>query len=128
MRRTVYLTVALVILALVPACARLQTPIAAEQRQNVIPMTASDFKFQPNNIETSAGNTIKFQIQNTSGASHNFTIKDPDGKTLQNVDIPVKKSVEVDVTFEKPGTYKFYCGKAGHSELGMQGQVVARGR
>ena len=113
---------------LVFACSHLQKPVAVEDRQNAIEMTASDFKFEPNNIVTKAGNTITFRIQNTSGTTHNFTLTDPEGDITQNVDIPSKQSIEVTATFSKPGTYQFHCNKIGHSELGMKGQVVAAGK
>ncbi len=107
------------------ACGRLQNPVSAEGAGETIQMTASDFKFEPNNITTRAGNTVTFRIRNVSGTTHNFTLKSPDGKTMQSVDIPAKQTVEVKVAFPRPGTYKFDCNKPGHSELGMKGQVVA---
>ncbi len=113
------------LLLLLGSCSRLQKPVSAEGSQETIQMTAGDFKFQPNNITTRAGNTLTFRIQNVSGTAHNFTLKSPDGKTMQSVDIPARQSVEVKATFAQPGTYKFDCNKPGHSELGMKGQVVA---
>ncbi len=112
---------------LVSSCAHLQDPVAAEGRENVVQMTASDFKFEPNNITARAGDAITFKIQNVSGTAHNFTLKSPDGLTMQSVGLPPKGSVDVKATFPKVGTYKFYCNKTGHSELGMKGQVVATG-
>ncbi len=116
------------VLLFMNACGRLQKPVSAEGAGETIRMTASDFKFQPNNITTGAGSTLTFHIQNVSGTTHNFTLKSPDGKTMQSADIPAKQTVEVRVTFPQPGTYKFDCNKPGHSGLGMKGQVVATAR
>ncbi len=88
-------------------------------------MTARDFKFEPNNIVTRTGDTITIVIENTSGTTHNFTLKDVEGNTMRNIDIPAKESITVTVTFTKPGTYRFECNKVGHSTLGMKGQIVA---
>ncbi len=113
-----------VVLFLMNACGRLQKPVSAEGAGETIQMTASDFKFQPNNITTRAGNTVTFRIRNMTGTTHNFTLRSPDGKTMQSVDLPAKQTVEVKAAFPQPGTYKFDCNKPGHSELGMKGQVV----
>ena len=127
-KKDVLIMAALGFAVLISSCARLQTPGRVEGGQNIVEMTASDFKFQPNNVATRAGESILFRIQNVTGTSHNFTLKDPKGGTVQSVDIPAKQSVDVRATFSEPGTYTFYCGKIGHSELGMKGQVVAKGR
>lgn len=126
MRRLQVFMAALVIVILASACAKLQEPVAVEDR-SVVQMTASDFKFEPNNITARAGQTITFRIQNVSGTSHNFTLKDPGGAMVENVDIAPKQTVEVKAVFSKAGTYTFHCNKAGHSELGMKGQVVVTG-
>jgi len=117
--------VTLGLLLAVFACGGLQKPVSVEGRQNVVHMTTSDFKFEPNNISTRVGDTITFRIENTSGSTHNFTLVDPEGNTMQSIDIPPKQSVDVTATFSKAGTYKFHCNKTGHSQLGMKGQVVA---
>ncbi len=124
-KRILLFVAALGLTLLLASCTHLQSPVAADEKQNVIQMTASDFKFQPNNITTRTGDAITLKIQNTSGSTHNFTLTDPDDNPLRNVDISPGQSVEVTITFSKPGTYKFHCNKTGHSGLGMKGQVVA---
>jgi len=64
-------------------------------------MTASDFKFEPNNITARVGTAITFRINNTSGITHNFTLKDPDGENMKSIDIPARESVEVHAAFAK---------------------------
>jgi plastocyanin len=122
-----FLLIGLPLLVLLAACAHLQAPVSVEQKGGVIEMTASDFKFEPNNIAARTGDTITFRIHNVTGATHNFTLKSPDSSVMQSVDIPPKGSVDVKAAFSKAGTYHFYCNKTGHSELGMKGQVVAAG-
>ncbi|HME44127.1 MAG TPA: cupredoxin domain-containing protein [Syntrophorhabdales bacterium] len=123
--KMVFAIVTLGLLLLLSTCGGLQKPVSVEGRQNVVHMSASDFKFEPNNISTRVGDTITFRIENTSGSMHNFTLVDPEGNTMQGIDILPKQSVDVTATFSKAGTYKFHCNKTGHSQLGMKGQVVA---
>ncbi len=122
--RPLFVVAGFVLVILIAACTHLQPPISAEEGRGVVEMTAGNFKFEPNNITARTGATITFRIQDLSGTTHNFTLKDPDGSIMQSVDIPPNGAVRVKATFSKAGTYQFYCNKAGHSELGMKGQVV----
>jgi plastocyanin len=107
------------------ACASLQqqVTVATGESETVVTMEADNFKFKPNNIKTYQGNIIVFKISNVSENNHNFTIKDPDDKMLQSVDLPSKATVEVKIMFPKPGKYNYDCDKPFHSSLGMKGQV-----
>lgn len=122
--RNLSIIVIFAVLISVWACTHLQPPVSAESTGKVIEMTASDFKFEPNNITARTGASLTFKIKNVSGTTHNFTLKDPDGKTMKSVDLPPRQTVELSAAFAKPGTYKFTCNKTGHTELGMKGQVV----
>ena len=84
------------------ACSHLQTPVSAEGQETTIEMTASNFKFEPNNITTRTGNKLTFNIKNISGTLHNFTLKDPNGVIMQNIDIPPEKSVQIKIAFPQP--------------------------
>lgn len=82
------------------ACARLQKVVVVEtKRSNVVEVKVSDYKFEPNNLQAYQGDTIDFKLQNVSSLDHNFTLKDPDGKVLQDVDIPPGKTADVKVVF-----------------------------
>lgn len=109
------------------ACASLGEPVTVNHRtgeEQAVRVKARSYDFDPDNIRTFPGNTIVLTVENASGAEHNFTIEDPGGKVIRNVDLPPGGTVEVPVTFSEPGTYKFYCGKPLHPSLGMKGQVV----
>ena len=81
------------------ACSHLQTPVSAEGQETTIEMTAGNFKFEPNNITTRTGSKLTFNIKNISGTLHNFTLKDPNGVIIQNIDIPPEQSVQVKIAF-----------------------------
>ena len=111
------------------ACGKLQKPIPLTVRQeSMVTVEASDFKFVPNHFQTYQGTSIVFTIQDVSGSKHNFTVKDPDGRVLQSIDVEPQKSVKVKVDFPHVGTYPFYCNLIFHKTMGMEGrvEVVAR--
>jgi plastocyanin len=121
-RKAVYLMLFLVLCA---ACAGRQQQIAvgSETGGKVVAMSASRFKFEPNNIRAHQGDEVVFRITNIGGDSHNFTIKNPKGDILQSVDLPGKKTVDVRIKFADAGIYEFYCNKPFHSTMGMRGRV-----
>lgn len=112
-------------LLLIQGCASRQPQVGAVvfQGEKTIDMKASSFNFEPNNIRASQGDTILLNITNISGNQHNFTIKDPGGKILQNVDLIPNKTEHVKITFPETGTYNFYCGKPLHPTMGMTGSI-----
>lgn len=119
------------VLLVFSACAKMQpevSPGPAQSGEKMIALEASSYAFTPNNIKAEQGDTIVFEIANVSGRVHNFSINDPKGKTLQNVDLPPEKKIPVTVMFPDSGTYEFYCDKPLHSAFGMKGQVVVSPR
>ena len=107
------------------ACGGLQQPVVVDAKlSHVVEVKVSDFAFEPNNLQVHEGDTIDFKLQNVSSRDHNFTLEDPDGKTLQDVAIPAGKTVDVKVSFLGTGTYRFHCSIDLHSAMGMKGQVV----
>ncbi len=116
----------LVLLATGTACAHRQAPVtvAAAAGQATVDMKASDFKFTPNNIQAKVGDQIEFRIENVTGSKHNFTLQDPAGKTVRDIDLPAHQTTTVTVIFSQAGTYPFHCDVDLHRDLGMKGQVV----
>lgn len=121
----VFLMMTFCLFSLLAACSTLQTAVITDQgkQKQTVRIQADSFKFVPNNLVTYQGNILVFSIESISDSTHNFSLEDPSGKVLQNVDLPARKTVEVEVTFLELGTYKFYCDKPLHSTLGMSGQV-----
>ena len=112
------------------ACAGLQPPVSVspEKSEAVIDMTASNFKFVPNNIRAYKGDELLFRIRNVSGTGHNFTIRNPEGRTLQGVALPPGETIEVKVRLQEAGIYEFHCDRPFHAALGMEGRVEAAPR
>jgi plastocyanin len=86
-----------------------------------IEVETDDFYFKPTILNGSPGEKVTIDIHNEGNASHTFTI---DG---QNVDVTVGPSEEmdVDVTFPKSGTVRFYCRF--HESQGMAGALSVSG-
>lgn len=120
-----FLIICLAILLLLAACSGLQpqVPVSQEKGEKVSAIKADSFKFEPNNIKAYVEDVIVLKIENVSAAGHNFTLKDPRGNVVQNVDLPPKKTVEVRVTLSETGIYNFYCDKPFHPFFGMKGQI-----
>jgi plastocyanin len=119
------LSLILILTLLFLACASLQRQVTVDHSRNgrTVTMKASNFKFEPNNILTYRGDTIKFKVENVSSSEHNFTITDPAGDVLQSVDIPAGKTVNIAVSFSETGIYHFHCDEFLHSFFGMKGRV-----
>jgi len=130
-RRSLYLLpIVSVFVFLLFSCAELQKQVTFEEgtKENTVEMKVSNFNFEPNNILTYEGNTVLFRIENVSIAEHNFTLTDPAGTKLEDIDIPRDKTLEIKITFSRAGIYHFYCDKLFHSAFGMKGQIEVVGR
>ena len=114
-----------VTILLLAVCMSLQPQVALgeEKSEKVVEMKADSYKFEPNNVKISEGETVLFRIENISNSTHNFTIKDPQKEILKSETLPAKKTTDIKVSFAAPGVYDFYCSKPFHPSLGMKGQV-----
>lgn len=91
----------------------------------VIQMTASSFRFEPNEILARSGDRLTLEVKNTAGMEHNLTVEDPQGKVLLNLALPAARTQTAALELTQPGEYRFYCGKPMHPAMGMTGRIVA---
>ncbi len=116
----------LIVILAVTGCAGVQKkPVVLGPGEKTLVIKASSFKFEPNYIKASQGDTLTINVENTSSMEHNLTIKSPKGSTLANVNLPGNKTTSLKVSLAEPGTYRFYCDKPLHSSLGMKGEIEA---
>lgn len=113
------------VLLVISACAASQplVTIGPEKGQILLPVKASNFRFEPNNLKAYKGEILDFRIDNVSDTDHNFTIKDPQGRILKSVPLPAKETTTVSVGLSEPGIYEFYCDKPFHETFGMKGRI-----
>ena len=114
---------AMVLLLAVGTILQPQVALSEEASEKVVEMKADSYKFEPNNVKISEGDTVLFRVENISNSTHNFTIKDPQKEILKSEALPAKKTTDIEVSFGTPGVYEFYCDKPFHSAFGMKGQV-----
>ncbi len=88
-----------------------------------ITITATEFKFDPNTINATPGQTINLTLVNKGTARHTFVLKDA------NVNIGADPGQTATTTFKAPsaaGTYQFICDVPGHADQGMTGQLIVK--
>ena len=88
-----------------------------------INMTATEFKYDPNVINASPGQTINLTVKNTGSVQHTWVLDQG------NIKLTIDPGQSASKTFTAPtapGTYQFYCDEPGHKEAGMVGQLVVK--
>jgi plastocyanin len=99
-------------------------PAAARDDDATIDVTVgkpSEFRFTLSQSKVKRGTTVTFVVTNLGTLRHNFRIAGKKTPLLK-----VGRSVELDVTFDKPGRYRYICTMSGHAAAGMQGVLVVR--
>ncbi|SPF33778.1 exported hypothetical protein [Syntrophobacter sp. SbD1] len=117
----------LVVIAVMAGCAggvKVQTSAPMSNGGSMIAISASNFKFSPNEVRVEKPGLLAIEIKNVSGTKHNFTLKDLRGKILKATDLQPGGSVIVNVELPEPGVYNFFCNKTFHSTLGMNGKII----
>jgi plastocyanin len=113
----------LVLLALVVTGALAWTlPAAADDATiDVTVGKPSEFRFTLSRSKVKRGTTVTFVVTNLGTLRHNFKIAGKKTPLLK-----VGRSVELDVTFDRPGRYRYFCTMSGHAAAGMQGVLVVK--
>lgn len=100
-----------------------QTAAVRSGNLSVLSIEAGRLYFWPNEIRVNKPGPVRLEINNVSGSRQNFTLQDPEWNTLENIELPAGKTTSIDLKLNQPGIYQFYCNKALHSLLGMNGQI-----
>ena len=123
-------------------------PGLAKDVTKTFAIEASEYAFEPNAIEVQAGQTVKFVVTNKGRLMHEMTIgdaaeqdahsramdkmsdmkHDDEKKDMPSnaVHVPPGETRELIWTFAKGGNLKFACNYPGHTDLGMQGDIVVK--
>ena len=83
----------------------------------VVSVVAKDISFEQKALSVAGPGPVTFEVENAGKIEHDFTIDNPKVKVVPK---PGAKS-SAQATFDKPGTYQFYCSIPGHKEAGMAG-------
>lgn len=115
-----------ILVLLLGGCAGQQQAAVQPTTDGSVVIKAGNFKFEPNTVVARRGDTVTFVVENTSGGSHNFSIKDPAGKVILSMDLPGASTQRAKVTFTEPGVYEIYCNKPFHPTMGMTGRIEVK--
>ena len=94
-----------------------------------VEIIVDSYSFKPDTITVEAGKPVEITLRSVASMiSHNFTIDDPQSGLYVIQEVKGGRDATVTFTPEKPGTYKFYCGKknifGSHEKKGMVGTIV----
>lgn len=102
-----------------PTSPMLTTPIPTKPiPTREIEVKLSDYYFEPRAITISLNETVKFVLKNEGRVSHTFTIDE----LGINVGLAPGETKTIEITFNKAGSYIFYC--IPHKGLGMVGDLT----
>ncbi|MBW3592968.1 MAG: cupredoxin domain-containing protein, partial [Actinobacteria bacterium] len=98
---------------------------AADEPLETIDISATEFAFEPAEIELDSAGTYRFVLTNDGGAPHALEIEG-NGVEAGTDTIDGGESAQVDVTLDE-GEYEIYCPVGDHAERGMVGRVLVGG-
>jgi len=99
------------------------------QRATVI---LDSYSYTPQHVIVQAGKPVELLLTSiTTITPHNFVLRDDAAGLSIERDVSAGKTVTVQFTPTKPGTYSFYCDKKllffpSHREKGMEGTLEVR--
>lgn len=116
-------------------------PGMAAEVTRTVPITATEFRFQPGTVNVKVGETIRFNITNGGKIQHEFVIGDlaeqmahdkemaamPDmtmDDDANGVSIAAGKTATLIWTFTRAGNLQYACHIPGHYAAGMAGQLI----
>ena len=85
-----------------------------------VEVTASEFAFEPNPIQVTAGQEATLVFTNAGTTEHDFAVDELGIMALAKVN----ETVEVELGALEAGTYTVYCSIPGHREAGMEATLV----
>ena len=107
---------------------------------SVIEVRADEYKFSPNQVTISAGQTVTLRLKNVGETEHDLEVQGlrvqmmgdeedmggHEGAAPGTIAMHTQKGKTASVTFmaERGGTYEFWCTISGHKEQGMIGKLI----
>lgn len=83
-----------------------------------------EWKFTPDLVEVTKGETVKFNLVNKDAAqAHSFIVAELNLKSQQ---VPANTTQSVTHTFDKTGEFALTCDVPGHKDAGMIGKIVVK--
>lgn len=92
---------------------------AAQGGGQRVEISASKYEFKPRELKLKAGQPVTVVLTSTGG-SHSFHV---DALNVHSAEAGDGKTITVEFTADRPGTYEFYCAHGDHKEKGMTGRL-----
>jgi len=127
MRRTLFIVAAPLVLLIASACSSAAAPAAGAglPPEQVTVVGTDDFRMNPSTITVQAGQPLDVTFQNGGEILHDFTAQQGLSKPVTILE-EGGQSGTATITYNKPGTYKFFCSQPGHDQLGMHGTITVQ--
>jgi plastocyanin len=127
MRKSLLVLAAPIVLLVASACAPSPRPAAgaALSPQQITFGGTDDFRFNPSTVTVAAGQPLQVTFQNGGEIVHDFTAQQGLGKAVTILEQGGQTGTGT-ITYDKPGTYKFFCSQPGHDQLGMHGTITVQ--
>jgi uncharacterized cupredoxin-like copper-binding protein len=128
MRRALFALAAPVVLLVASACSPANAAPsagAALPPEQVTVVGTDDFRMNPSVITVQAGQPLEVTFQNGGEILHDFTAQQGLSKSVTILE-DAGQSGTTTITYNKPGTYKFFCSQPGHDQLGMHGTITVK--
>ena len=111
-----------------PTAAPAPTPEPAPEPV-VFDITTTDFQFDVTSLEVAVGQKVTLNLSNKSGRrSHNLNIHGYENlNEAIGANLKDGESKSVELTFDKPGYYPFFCPVGSHENGGMVGVLRVTG-
>ena len=92
-------------------------------------ITTTDFQFDVTLLEVAVGQKVTLNLSNKSGRRpHNLNIHGYEGlNEAIGANLADGESKSVELTFDKPGYYPFFCPVGSHENAGMFGVLLVTG-
>lgn len=115
-------TSALPIITLAPSPVTTPTavPVASQTALKEFTVTASNFKFDPSQIQVKKGETVRIVFKN-NGGSHDFRLDEFKASTKV---IQGGQQETIEFVADKTGQFEYYCSVGNHRQMGMKGTLV----
>jgi len=99
-------------------------PTLSQEPANTKSVTVEggNFKFTPNTITVTKGDTVKITFKNMEGF-HDLVI---DEFQIRAKQIPAGQEETIQFVADKPGSFEFYCSVGTHRKMGMVGTLEVK--
>lgn len=96
--------------------------LSAAQASEVrtIDIRATEFSFEPDEIQVDEGETVRLRLINAGSLSHNLHLE---GVSVKTETVQSDSTATVRFTAPSAGTVQFFCDVPGHKQAGMTGQI-----